>query len=170
MFDYVGGKLKSIAKVLWVLELIATIIMWFSFVIAYGALGFLLGTVVGVVLLLSSYFCCAMAYAIGEITENTEKNKLACDSMIRQHNEAAQNIQGVCAKVKDLEELCEDLKKSIASQTNVSDVQEEKKPQNAKLTMNDVVEKITQYKELLRLGVITEERFEALKQELLSSL
>ena len=36
--------------------------------------------------------------------------------------------------------------------------------------MDDIVNKLHQYKDLLNLGVITEEKFDSLKQNLLSSI
>ena len=73
MFDEIGGKIKAIAKGVFVVEVIATLILAICIAIEsydLGTLWFLLIMVGGIVL---AYLSVIILYAFGELVENSTK-------------------------------------------------------------------------------------------------
>lgn len=169
MFENVGTNLKSIAKVLWTISIIASILLLIGSIAAYGGVGFILAIIFVPIMLITEYITCAMAYAIGEADENATKTKVACDNIMQKLKITDQSVQNLLNNDKRLEELCEELIKTINTKTSNSIVESEKNVSDA-LLIDDIVNKLHQYKDLLNLGIITEEKFESLKQNLLLSI
>jgi len=69
MFDNVGGKLKTIAKVEMIIGIVASVILGFTFLTGGRVFGGLLIVIIGV---FSSWFGSLVIYGIGQAVENSE--------------------------------------------------------------------------------------------------
>ena len=69
MFDNVGGKLKTVAKVEMIIGIVASVILGFTFLTGGRVFAGLLIVIAGV---LSSWFGSLVIYGIGQAVENSE--------------------------------------------------------------------------------------------------
>ena len=69
MFDNVGGKLKTVAKVEMIIGIVASVILGFTFLTGDRVFAGLLIVIVGV---LSSWFGSLVIYGVGQAVENSE--------------------------------------------------------------------------------------------------